>query len=270
MELAAVFVLSILGGYAFASHWRLIAFRTRRTEGHHLHFRVAFYGAVFFTAALLIRVWLLATFPAYNSLESAVAEYIAPALKSPSNPRQVELVITAGYSLALGPLLAVILNLFTPKHWSLRLSFSALDDLLYRAQQADMPVCITLDTGKVYVGLVVSITDPDRQPASITLFPMFSGSRDDQGRLQLTTDYERVYKTLNSEPKKLGQLGLLDAWEENFEVVLRAASIVTATMFSPSLYAEFNPGWRKSIGSRFPPPPKELLVEIKPRPSGKA
>jgi hypothetical protein len=248
MELAAAFILAILGGYAFACIWRLTAFRTQRSEGHHLHFRAAIWGAVWFVAAFVIRIYAQRWWPWYREFETTLSAYIEPALKKPSHPRQVELVITAGYSLIVGPIFGALFNLFTPKAWSLQLSFSRLDKLLYQAQQSDMPVCVTLDTGKVYIGLVVSITDPDRHPPSITLFPMFSGTRDDLGRLVLTTDYEAVYRAFEVDQNKPRQFQLPDPWEQVFLVVIRAASIVTTTMFSPKILEEFNPNWRANIG----------------------
>jgi hypothetical protein len=38
--LAAVFLLSLLGGYYLAITWRLTAFSTKKADGHHLYFRV--------------------------------------------------------------------------------------------------------------------------------------------------------------------------------------------------------------------------------------
>jgi hypothetical protein len=267
MELAAVFLLPLLGGYVFASLWRLTSYATRRVEGHHLYFSAAFYGAVFFIAALLVRVIFLARWDGYSELEAALSTYIAPAMKDPSNGRQVEFVITAGYSLLLAPLFAALLNIFTPKRWSLRRNLSALDGLLSRAQYAEMPVSVTLNTGKVYIGLVVEITDPDRPPPAIILFPMLSGHRDADGRLKITTDYANVYSALEANKEKVAKLLLPAVWEPNFEVVVRADQIVSANMFSPGVYSEFNPGWRDSIRSASEPPPRqEVLVEIKSSP----
>jgi hypothetical protein len=141
---------------------------------------------------------------------------------------------------------------------------SNLDLLLHKAQRRDMPVSVTLTNGKVYVGLVVRISDPDRPPPSLVLFPMLSGHRDTAGRLTITTDYERVYDALDETPGMLDQLGLPNTWEPNFHLVLRADQIVTATMFSPAVYSKFNPGWRESIDIQTAPPPRqELLIELK-------
>jgi hypothetical protein len=71
VDLAAVFLLSLLGGYSFAYVWRVTAFTTIRIEGHHLYFRAALWGTLFFAIALALRLTLLRNFPRYQSFELA-------------------------------------------------------------------------------------------------------------------------------------------------------------------------------------------------------
>jgi hypothetical protein len=59
VDLTAVFLLSLLGGYCFAYVWRVTAFTTRRIEGHHLYFRAALWGTMFFAIALALRLALI-------------------------------------------------------------------------------------------------------------------------------------------------------------------------------------------------------------------
>ncbi len=206
---------------------------------------------------------MLASWPAYDFLETALANYIAPAMKPPTSTRQAELVITAGYSMFLGPAFAVLLNLFTPKRSTLQRNLGSLDELLSRAQYEEMPVSVTLTSNKVYIGLVKRITDPEHPPVTIKLFPMLSGYRDAEGRLSITTDYQPIYSTLDSSPAERELLGLPnEEWETRFEIVLRADAILSATMFSPSVYAKFNPNWRETLGKPAPTVPTELRVEI--------
>ena len=179
MDLAAVFALSLLGGYYFALRWRLMAYATRRVEGHHLYFRAALSGVVLFLIALGLRQVLLAKLPAYPALDRELVHYVEPALKLEDGvsvsvqTRRAEWVVTALYSLALGWLvLPGLLNRVTPKLWAARRSVGALDRLLLQAQQRDMPVAVTLTTGKVYIGQVASITDPDVEPKAIVMAPM--------------------------------------------------------------------------------------------------
>ena len=264
MDLAPAFLLSLLGGYGFASLWRFTSYETRRSDGHHLYFRAAFYGAVFFAAAFMLRIVALAYWPTYAGWDRAALSLVDSTLKDPHDPLQNSIVVAAAYSMLVGPVFAAALNVFTPKRWSLLRSVNALDALLLRAQYAEMPVSITLDNAKVYIGLVRKISEPNQRPLSVVLLPMLSGHRNDDGRVKLTTNYRRIYDALDKDPDLRKHHGLPKVWEPNFEVVLRADQIVSANMFSPSVYSEFNPGWRESLDAPpGPPSPQQLIVEIR-------
>lgn len=262
MDLAAVFLLSLLGGYFFAYWWRLTAYSTRRVEGHHLYFRAAFCGIILFGLALLLRSLLLLN-ERYSHFDAVLIRYVLPVLKDDSStPHPLELahraewVVTALYSLIIGPLCACLLNVVTPRQWAARRSVGPLDRLLLRTQEERAPALLTLNTGKVYIGLVQSITDPEFEPPVITILPMFSGFRDDLGRMVLTTDYEAVYASLMGSARTVPNL-------TQFYLVVRADS-VSANQFSPALYAKFHPGWRQKIEQRNRPPgPPEMIVRLK-------
>lgn len=108
MDLAAAFLLPLLGGYCFAYVWRGTTYTTKRVDGHHLYFRAALCGAILFSIALALRIALIRSFPAYQNFDSALVEYIRPVLKEesglalPEQTRRVEWAITAIYSLLLG------------------------------------------------------------------------------------------------------------------------------------------------------------------------
>ncbi len=235
MDLAAVFALSLLGGYFFAAWWRLTAFATRRYEGHHLYFRAAFWGVIFYVLALVLRTYVIQKVSWLKGLDGALIDYVKPALKeetgvSPTvEGHRAERVATALYSLILGPLSAWILN----------------------------------------VGLVVSITDPDDEPTVLVLLPMFSGYRDSQSRVVLTSDYEDVYKRLR-DPAERERLKLPHDWTREFQITLRADAVISANLFSAAVYAQFNPDWKQQIAQhKAKAPPQEVVVRIKrePRPS---
>jgi hypothetical protein len=101
MELAAVFILSILGGYAFATSWWHSRHQTRHHDGQHVYLRSALYGAYLFAFALAIRLLLLRFCPGYPSMESFVSALIEPLMKE-HDPAVAAIVITAVYSLVLG------------------------------------------------------------------------------------------------------------------------------------------------------------------------
>jgi hypothetical protein len=255
VDLAAVFLLSLLGGYFFAYLWKRTAYATRRAEGHHLYFQAAFCGVLLFAVALGLRQELIALISGYKAFDVGLVEYVKPVLKGEVGLGATELrsraewVVTSVYSLLLGPLAAVVLNVFTPRWWALERSVGGLDRLLLKAQRAEMPVSLTLTTGKVYIGPVVSITDPNGIP-TITIVPVFSGHRDADGRMLLTTDYDRVYADL--EAGGATQLGLAADWKLQFHLAIRADTIVTATLFSPSVYARFTADWQERLAQYRP------------------
>jgi hypothetical protein len=237
-------------------------------EGHHLYFRAALYGAILFALALSLRWFLCRRWPAYQALESEVISYIKPLLKEEvgigreEQIRRAEWVVTAIYSLLFGILSGALLNIVTPRRWALERSVSAFDALLLRAQADDLPVSLTLSTGKVYIGIVVSTPDPTREPVVVSLIPMFSGFRDPEGRMTLTTDYDTVYSNLRFGRAK--QLGLPTEWLSQFLLTIRADEIVTAALFSPAVYADFNPDWKQRIAQQNnKPQSKTLVVEVR-------
>jgi len=259
VDLAAAFVLSLLGGYCFAYLWRVTTFDTKRAEGHHLYFRAALFGAMLFALALYVRTLLASNSSAYLNFDSALVEYVRPALKAESGlawiaqGRRAEWVVTAIYSLLLGIGCGVLANLVTPRWWALRRSLSAFDRLLLRSHLESVPVSLTLKTGKVYVGLVAICPDPTREPVAVTLLPMLSGNRDAEGRITLTTDYDAVYSVLRE--GEAARLGLPADWESEIELQIRTDEIVAAALFSKEIYGEFKPGWQQHIAEPNNQPP---------------
>jgi hypothetical protein len=259
MDFAAAFLLTLLGGYCFAYTWAATAFTTKKAEGHHLYFRAALCGAVLFALALPLRIAFALNSPACLEFDTALVEYVTPALKeeaeltSLARTRRAEWVVTSFYSLLLGTVCGLAANLFTPRRWSAQRGSSELDRLLLHANWDGYPITLTLNTGKIYVGLVVEAPNPLREPAAVALLPLLSGHRDDEGRMQLTTDYEEVYARLRS--GKAAELGLRADWKSQFRLVVRADEIVTATRFSRNLYGEFNPDWQQKFPQQSHPTP---------------
>jgi hypothetical protein len=267
VDLAAAFLLSLLGGYCFAYLWRVTTFDTKRAEGHHLYFRAALCGAVLFALALCLRTLLASDSLAYLNFDSALVEYVRPVLKAESGlawvaqGRRAEWVVTAIYSLLLGIGCGVLANLVTPRRWALRRSLSTFDRLLLRSYLEGVPVSLTLKTSKVYVGLVAKCPNPTREPVAVTLLPMLSGNRNAEGRMTLTTDYDAAYSALREDGAALP--GLPADWASQIELQIRADEIVTAALFSTAIYSEFNPEWGQHIVEpKNQPPVVQVLSSI--------
>jgi hypothetical protein len=254
MDLAAAFVLALLGGYCFAYVWRGTKFTTRRVDGHHLYFRAALCGAILFALTLALRIVLIRHFTAYRDFDSALAEYIRPVLKEepglalPERTRRLEWTVTAIYSLLVGAVCGPVSNVFTPRRWASQRSIGALYRFLMQASWNGLTVSLTLNTGKVYVGLIVASLDVLGEPVVVPLLPILSGYRDTEGRLNLTTDYGTVYSNLKH--GRAAQLGLPTDWLSQFALSIRADEIITVALFSPTIYAEFNPDWKQQISQQ--------------------
>jgi hypothetical protein len=261
VDLAAAFLLALLGGYCFAYLWRAISFATRRAEGHHLYFRAAICGTIIFSLTLVLRAALIYCSPAYLKLDSTLVEYVRPALKlepgllTAERTRRAEWVVTAVYSLLLGIVCGIAANVFTPRWRAWTRGVGDFDRSLLDAYGSGIPLLLTLNTSKVYIGLIVRAPNPVREPTAITILPMFSGSRDTDGRLNLTTDYETVYARLRH--GRAAQLGLPADWTSQFKLTIRADEIVTVAPFSPGIHTEFNPDWRHPLA-----PPSYVLSSI--------
>jgi hypothetical protein len=205
--------------------------------------------------ALLLRYCLISFLPAYARWDAKIASYALPVLKEENGippteaMRRAEWVITAAYSLALAPLCAWLLNVcqLPSRAKALRRTVSGLDKLLLQAQQLESPIAFTLQSGKIYVGMVVDAIDPSQDADVVTILPILSGLRDELGQMKLTTDYEHVYSALRA--GLAPALGLSSDWLERFRLAIRIDSITSAALFSPAVYAEFNPNWRQQLGN---------------------
>jgi hypothetical protein len=274
VDLAAVFLLALLGGYYFALIWRYTAFSTRRIDGHHLYFRSALFGFISFLIALLFRLELLPAIHGYKEFETAVLNYIAPVLSTAKSSQTedgrhpAEFLLTAAYSLVAGPFCGLLLNYLTPTRWAQIRSLGTLNRLLLQSQDEGMPVQLTLDSGKVYIGMVASITDPDKEADFITVVPMYSGHRDERNQMRLTTDYEAVYNALRAGRAK--DLGLPGDWLSQFALAIKADTIISATKFSLATYSMFNPDWRNSITASHPTSHGSVSGGSTPRGKGSA
>ena len=96
-----------------------------------------------------------------------------------------------------------------------------------------IPILVTLDTGKIYVGYVVRMIDPTEPTTFVRLLPMMSGYRELESRnVVYTTYYASVYDDIsNKKSKDLAHLKM-----EDFEVVVPESRIVSAHLFDIEAY----------------------------------
>jgi len=236
MDTAILVVLPLVGGYIFASRWTVTKYVVDREDGHRLYFRAAFYGVFLVTVSVLVRVILTRYFDGYESWEQGLARLYSGVLKDPSDARQQINLVTALYALSIGSVLWVPF-LRLPQSWLRYLYDRAirhdeLESLIAEAARRVVPVSVTMQNNKVYVGLLNETPDPRQQRKFLPVLPLMSGYRDaTTGRVSFTTYYNRIYR-------KLPELSA-EIHTEDFRIALPLDRLQSINMFDVAVYLEF-------------------------------
>ncbi|NVJ61557.1 MAG: hypothetical protein HWE27_14270 [Gammaproteobacteria bacterium] len=107
--------------------------------------------------------------------------------------------------------------------------------LLFEAATTTTPVIFTLDSNKVYVGLVVTSPEPGDENDFTRILPLMSGYREPITReVNFTTNYESIYKEVLGNESELNYLEI-----NKFEVLFPNARIVSVHMFDLKVYKRF-------------------------------
>jgi hypothetical protein len=165
-------LLPLMGGFLFFHLAHVFRFGAQRLDGYRLLFQSAIAGTCLATLARLLVLAYAAFGPAARSRE--VWHTFSPFAYS----------ATSALALVLGPILAVILNLFIGKQEAkdieIRRHGNSLMQLLHRAEREKLLISITLDSRKWYVGWVAELPSLDPQELYFRLLPFMSGYRDSQ------------------------------------------------------------------------------------------
>jgi hypothetical protein len=163
-------LLPLLGGFLFFSTAHRFRFGAQRLEGYKLLFQSAIAGVILSFFARLTVLGLAATPPGVwlEGLWSAFSPFSFSA--------------TSALAMVLGPIAALVLNLFIDvdkaKDIELRRNGNPLVRLFYRAAEEQFLVSITLDSRKWYVGWIVESPSLLPQEKYFRLLPYISGYRD--------------------------------------------------------------------------------------------
>jgi hypothetical protein len=113
-------------------------------------------------------------------------------------------------------------------------AFSHLETLINECSHK-MPVMITQNTGKVYVGFVF---DDSKSPAGphgwIRLSPLISGYRDERQNFVMQTDYQWLH-----EPTSESELASRSIEKSNFDIICPVDTITSSHPFDLKTYARF-------------------------------
>lgn len=197
-----ILLLPLIGGYLFIHRWHHTRIRALRLDKERLLFHAAFAGFLLLILAFTIK----AIYPSFLLLPCV--KWFPCLFDLGFQHLGVSIL-----ALALGWGLPIPLNRYgylfgwTIEEESRRYSFEEGDpfeQLISEALDTVAPVMLTLKSGKVYVGLVVSSFVPSRDRLAIYIAPLHSGYREaGNKRLHLDTDYAEALEKILFDVERL-------------------------------------------------------------------
>lgn len=287
MDLALFFVLPLIGGFAFATTFDLLRYRTGREDSQRLYYRAALIGVLLALAGAGLH-YLLAKIPAYAAwirvttdalvnplLEKERSQGTVP-LSALAQGLKVQTVLACFYGFALGvatPLWNYAIRfldwLWThlpfpspPASFLDRLNLAAITDQMERLITQSLLnktlLQVTLSNAKVYVGSVHESLNPASPAKYFKIQPWLSGQRrSTDGRVEFNTYYDEVLAAVESSDP-LGEVAA------SFQLVIPIDKVVSASGFSLQAYEQFE---LKRLEQEDREQEKATLPTVSPQPS---
>lgn len=255
-------LLPLLGGFVFVSLWHPTKYYTLRADGYRLIFLSSIAGAIFMFIACVIATCaslllnLLHLPPLAQNIDvlwHAVVPY--------NNTGRAALAFLLGSALWFPLNKIKACNEDAAVERMIHHKRDALEALLRYAMGKGRMVSVTVKNGKVYVGLVTSNFNPAYDLNSLSLFPAFSGYRDNETReAHLIRDYTAAYQEIRAELRIKFQESLnelqhlhpnltdselgktvrqrLEAEDklENFEIAIPISEVQSVNIFDADIY----------------------------------
>lgn len=219
----------VVSGYILATFCYGFRYKTAREAGHRLYLTSGALGfAVMIGCEMIVLTW------------SNISPYINRLIPFDDwFGAEINRMLTLSI---MGPIAATIAtyvyNAFpNSKNTNMHRAWSTDDfsALVAYATREFLPIAITLENRKVYVGLIARTSEPQHDSAHITLLPLFSGHRDDRTlSMSLTNEYTEVFDVIENAIKNDGQINI-DSLKK-FYLVAPLEKINIAHIFNYELY----------------------------------
>lgn len=267
---AALAFIPLLAGYLFVSTWHETRYLIKREDSQKLYIRAAFWGLWLFFLSLGITFKLrpelesgLAFFRTWDA-QAALLEDKAGKIDTAFWVVVLMGTLVAGllggyllnwlqafYVISFRELFRLVVRLVKGRDFrflssvyeysnraalkrAIQVLNSDLDLILLRALEVGMPICVTLGSGKVYVGYVTGAIDPGDKRDMLRILPFVSGYRASESmKLTFTTWYTDVYQKF-AQDESLGHLN-----PELFEVVFPLSEVMSVNLFDIQAYQAF-------------------------------
>ena len=213
-------LLPLIGGFLFVHLTHYFRFGAQRLDGYRLLFQAAIAGIALATAGRLLDL--------VRRLAARRAQHFRKMwdLFSP-----FPYSATSAISLLLGPVCALLVNLFVgpekAKDLEIRAHGNSLVKLLHRAAKEKRLISVTLDSRKWYVGWVAESPNLDPLEQYFRMLPFISGYRDkDTLETRRTVYYDAVLKDPTIDPIE-------------FVITLPLKDVKIAGFFNDQVYDEY-------------------------------
>jgi len=241
---ASFLIVPLIAGYMFANRWFLSKFRIGRSNGYALYFSAATHGAALLFLATLSVLAANKFFPIVFSGISSLTTQLGLSPKSPELHSRLLAVLIL--TLVFGRFGGAFMNLFLSRHEAYKkvIANSDFERLVLRAIERSLPMLVTLDNGKVYVGYAIRTIDPTAETKELRILPVFSGFRSPEtGDVTFTTNYSKVLMEVSKgdeeDDSEVGDCELSHLTAGDFEVVIPVSRIVTSTLYDSVAFSRF-------------------------------
>ena len=263
---AALLLVVLCSGYYFVNTFLPTKYRSVREVGHRLYFRIALY------AILMVLLTSLPMFIVHLASMLTAPEGVSDGISHHLLGRYMRFIETemGSISMATLPVSVVLSHLLNIVYLNTQWIFARLrnsrammrlsgllypkkainmllekifehrdfEKLVLYALTAEKPLLITLDTGKVYVGLVPWALDPTESREYLKIIPLQSGYRDpDTKKVHFTISYKEMVRDVRS---NAGVPNFSSLKSEDFEMIIPSDRIVSAHVFDPDVYQELS------------------------------
>ena len=235
----ALIVLS--AGWLFVRSWRRTRYSALKDAGHPQYFSAALASALLFVLAASLNHAFLAWCEPYKKFSLALVNLMPIKLASTDNSEQITMFAAiAALTVALAYFLPLLFNY--PLRANPRLlralakrvgSYGILEHVAASALDMSIVLLVSMSNGKAYVGAPFKLSDLDTEIDKkwFALFPLLSGYRTDEGRLEINTSYQSVYTKIRDL-----QSGDAESVIREFCVVVPMSSVVSFQTFNLETY----------------------------------
>ena len=261
-----LFLPPLLGGFIFISLWYPFYYRIQRLQGYKLVLIASIAGGIFLLVAHFLVVALQNISPFQEMLDGWYR--LVPIPNSAQAVLGFLLGATLWWPLNLLRLFVPALRVREVKRKETLRAGDPLEITLFQHLESQKLLSVTLRSGKVYVGRVITSINPARRVESVGLSLVRSGYRDEAThKLTLNINYEATHARIQArigevyaqivddvvlespnmdEAQMMAEVygraarsSEMSALAHDFDVIIMAQEIVTVSSFNPELFEAY-------------------------------